>query len=173
MVALARETTFGDAIVGRSDEVALLDRLVADLRSGRGAAVAFTGDPGIGKTTLLGALNVRARAADLPALVGWGERLGPGGVSTRDLSELDRLTGSGTAVGTAGAGVLILDEVHRLPAGWASIVEKLIGMTASGSLLLALAYRPRHRMRNRSLRPSPSQCSVRVLSTAGGNGWSL
>ena len=47
-------------LVGRADELSLLDQLLADIESGRPAAVALVGEPGIGKTRLLAELAARA-----------------------------------------------------------------------------------------------------------------
>jgi predicted ATPase len=46
--------------VGREDEVARLDAVVADLVAGRGQVLLVIGDMGLGKTRLLGELRVRA-----------------------------------------------------------------------------------------------------------------
>ncbi len=41
-------------LIGRHDEVAVLEHAVADLRAGRGSMVLVSGDPGVGKSRLLG-----------------------------------------------------------------------------------------------------------------------
>lgn len=50
----------GAGIFGREHELAGLDRLLAVARSGRGGALVIHGDPGIGKSALLGAAADRA-----------------------------------------------------------------------------------------------------------------
>ena len=47
-------------LVGRDDEVAALDDVMADLADGRGAIVAITGEPGIGKSRLIAEVRLRA-----------------------------------------------------------------------------------------------------------------
>lgn len=54
-------------IVGRSDEVSALQRLIADLHRS-GGSVLITGPAGIGKTTLIGDVAEHARAADVRVL---------------------------------------------------------------------------------------------------------
>jgi ATP/maltotriose-dependent transcriptional regulator MalT len=51
-----------DHLVGRAEEMSSLDRLLADLDQGRSAATLVVGEPGIGKTRLLGELAARADA---------------------------------------------------------------------------------------------------------------
>src|SRR3954452_4216548 len=48
------------SFVGRKAELAAIDGLLEELHTGRGGAVAFVGEPGIGKTRLLGELIARA-----------------------------------------------------------------------------------------------------------------
>jgi DNA-binding CsgD family transcriptional regulator len=47
-------------LLGRIDELEILRRLIADVRNGRSAVVVVRGEPGIGKTELLGALVAEA-----------------------------------------------------------------------------------------------------------------
>jgi tetratricopeptide (TPR) repeat protein len=49
-------------IVGRAEELAQLEQLLADLRAGRGRTLVLRGEAGIGKTTLLRALGGRCGA---------------------------------------------------------------------------------------------------------------
>src|SRR2546430_13934502 len=46
-------------IVGRADELAQLERLLGELRDGRGSTLVLRGEAGIGKTALLRALAER------------------------------------------------------------------------------------------------------------------
>jgi class 3 adenylate cyclase/tetratricopeptide (TPR) repeat protein len=53
----------GSAMVGRDKELATLDGLVAVVRAGRGRAACVIGEPGLGKTRLIGELRPRATGA--------------------------------------------------------------------------------------------------------------
>lgn len=63
--------------LGRDEPLARLDDLFALLDQGRGAVVLVTGEPGVGKTTLLSAMSRRAR--DRGLAVGCGQSLEGGG----------------------------------------------------------------------------------------------
>jgi len=51
-------------MVGRSEQLAVLERAVADLPAGRGRAAIVVGEPGIGKSRLLSELRARVTEAD-------------------------------------------------------------------------------------------------------------
>src|SRR3954453_11672449 len=53
-------------LVGRDRELALIDATLDRLPNGSAQALALTGEPGIGKTSLLDALRERADARALP-----------------------------------------------------------------------------------------------------------
>ena len=40
-------------LIGRDDELAVIEQAVTDLRDGRGSVVLVSGDPGVGKSRLL------------------------------------------------------------------------------------------------------------------------
>ncbi|MCU0306868.1 MAG: AAA family ATPase [Thermoleophilia bacterium] len=61
---------FAETVIGRDREVARLRAGLAALRAGRGGVLAVTGEPGIGKTRLLGELAGLAEASGLLALSG-------------------------------------------------------------------------------------------------------
>jgi predicted ATPase len=61
--------------VGRKAEVATIDRLLEELHKGRGGAVALVGEPGIGKTRLLGELIESADMRGQLALIGTASEL--------------------------------------------------------------------------------------------------
>ena len=63
------------AVVGRDDEVALLDGVLGQLRAGRGRAVWVEGEPGIGKSTLVGELIRRASGVGCRVFRAAGEEL--------------------------------------------------------------------------------------------------
>src|SRR4051794_29547381 len=57
-------------LVGRAEELGAFNQLLAGLDSGKGAAVALVGEPGIGKTRLLAELATRADARGHLVLAG-------------------------------------------------------------------------------------------------------
>src|SRR5580765_6586294 len=59
---LEREARRLSPLIGRDAELAMLDDVMADVADGRGAIVAITGEPGIGKSRLIA--EVRGRAED-------------------------------------------------------------------------------------------------------------
>ena len=64
-----------DQLVGRADEVAILDGLVAGLQDGRPRALAVLGSAGIGKSRLLSELARRAEASEHLVLAGTAAEL--------------------------------------------------------------------------------------------------
>ncbi|MDP9793624.1 DNA-binding CsgD family transcriptional regulator [Catenuloplanes nepalensis] len=60
--------TAGPLLFGRADEIALLERMAEAAAAGRGGALVIRGEPGIGKTALLGALEHAAARYGLRAL---------------------------------------------------------------------------------------------------------
>jgi DNA-binding SARP family transcriptional activator/RecA/RadA recombinase len=60
----------GDELVGREDQLAALDGILADARDARGRVVLVAGEPGIGKTRLAEEAARRAAAAGMQ--VAWG-----------------------------------------------------------------------------------------------------
>ena len=65
-----------EPLVGRSAELAVLDRLIDDARHGHGSALVVSGEPGIGKTALLNALRTRVTATGGRVL--WGRATASG-----------------------------------------------------------------------------------------------
>jgi predicted ATPase len=53
---------FAGQLVGRAEELGLLDRALAELDRGRGGALALAGEPGIGKSRLLAELAAHAES---------------------------------------------------------------------------------------------------------------
>lgn len=68
--------TAATALVGRDEELALLDGLLREAARGRGAAVLIEGEPGIGKSALAHAAAARARDAGCQVFWGVGDELG-------------------------------------------------------------------------------------------------
>jgi len=64
------------ALVGRDDELALLDGLLREAARGRGCAVLIEGEPGIGKSTLARAAVAAAPDAGCQVFWGIGDELG-------------------------------------------------------------------------------------------------
>src|SRR3954453_8522249 len=60
----------GHKLVGREKELAHLDAALDALDAGEGSFLAIDGEPGIGKTTLLGTLRTRAESRGFAALAG-------------------------------------------------------------------------------------------------------
>jgi predicted ATPase len=108
------------ALVGRSQEVALLDRLLDDAARGRGAVVVVRGEPGVGKSRLLLELVESARASGTPALVG---RAVEGGGAFRPLA--DALLSHQRTSGLPPASTLgpFAGALARLVPGWSAQQE--------------------------------------------------
>jgi ATP/maltotriose-dependent transcriptional regulator MalT len=67
--------SIGERLVGRAETCGVLDDAVSELDSGRSAALALVGEPGIGKTRLLVELAARADARGWLVLYGSGSEL--------------------------------------------------------------------------------------------------
>lgn len=72
-----RPTPIAAPLVGRADELAALERVVAAAREGQGSAVLLVGDAGIGKTRLAAEAAASARAAGTRVV--WATAWEPGG----------------------------------------------------------------------------------------------
>jgi DNA-binding NarL/FixJ family response regulator/tetratricopeptide (TPR) repeat protein len=68
-------TLLAGHLVGRAEELGSLDRVLIELDQGRAAAVELVGEPGIGKTRLLGELAARADARGRLVLSGSASEL--------------------------------------------------------------------------------------------------
>ncbi|GIJ47615.1 hypothetical protein Val02_45010 [Virgisporangium aliadipatigenens] len=135
------------AAIGRRAERERCREAFAALAGGRGAVLAFAGEPGIGKSHLVAAVGAEARRSGVPTFAWSGDgvpervpddtdpgRASTGGkVSWRELVPTVRAL-SGRPV------VVLLDDLHRLPAAHAYVVEELARLR---SVLVVLAYRPR------------------------------
>jgi ATP/maltotriose-dependent transcriptional regulator MalT len=63
-------TVVAEHLVGRADELASLDQVLAELDRGRSGAIELVGEPGIGKTRLLAELTARAEERGQLVLAG-------------------------------------------------------------------------------------------------------
>ncbi|MEU3859424.1 LuxR C-terminal-related transcriptional regulator [Streptomyces sp. NPDC028722] len=150
-----------DVVVGGHTQIERLSAVVQDLTGGRGAVLEVTGEPGIGKTTLLGLLAERAAgagAAVARAHAAHGTTQ-PGQVVREVLDALEardppiaRELGAGadaevrSVLGRWAArrgGVLVLDNVHLCDERSAGLIAQLVRTSPPGPFVLALAHRPR------------------------------
>ena len=65
-------------LIGREREVAALEHAVARALLGEGGVVAISGEPGIGKTTLVRAVGLAVAQRGVPVLWGRGVESAPG-----------------------------------------------------------------------------------------------
>jgi DNA-binding CsgD family transcriptional regulator len=151
----------GAVLVGRQAQIECLSAVVKDLADGRGAILEVTGEPGIGKTTLLGLLAERAAEAGVLVVRAHAARgaTQPGQVITEVLDALEvrdpsipREFGAGadaevrSVLGRWAArrgGVLVLDNVHLCDEQSARLIAQLVRRPPPGPFVLALAHRPR------------------------------
>ncbi|MFJ9562313.1 AAA family ATPase [Streptomyces fuscichromogenes] len=188
----------GIVLVGRDPQVESLSAVVQDLADGSGAVVEIPGEPGIGKTALLGLLAERASRAGIPvararAVHGTTQ---PGQVIRELLDALDVRDSSIGREPEAGVrsvlarwaaphgGVLVLDNVHLCDEHSARLIAQLVRTPPPGPFVLALAHRPRqsspvlrealeHGVETGSvLRLAPSCLDSRAISTLLGHGTS-
>lgn len=110
-------------LIGRDDELEALGGALERLGGGAGRAVAFVGEPGIGKSAVLGYAASLAQGANLPV---WFDR------ARMPVDHPD-----------IGRGVVILDDLHLLDDEQVPRVAALLRASASEQLLCLLAYRPR------------------------------
>ena len=148
-------------LVGRQAQIECLSAVVEDLADGRGAVLEVAGEPGIGKTALLGLLA--ASAAETGALVARAHAARgatrPGQIITEILEALEVQDPSTAREPGAGAeaevrnvlarwaerrgGVLVLDNVHLCDEQSARRIAQLVRTPPPGPFVLALAHRPR------------------------------
>ncbi|MEU8076059.1 LuxR C-terminal-related transcriptional regulator [Catellatospora citrea] len=132
-------------IVGRSAERECLRRTLEALASGRGGAIAVTGEPGLGKSKLLAVAGSQARTAGLPTRTiaprhqaqPWTRHEHPQTSSSADVSDiLDQAKGGEPTV-------VVADDIHTARPDDLPPLAQLLDMTTTGPLLLVVAYRPR------------------------------
>lgn len=185
----------GAVLVGRHTQIECLSAVVQDLTDGQGTVLEVTGEPGIGKTTLLallaeraagsGALVARAHAARGTTQPGQVIREVLDALEVRD-SPIARELGAGagaevrSVLGRWAArrgGVLVLDNVHLCDEQSARLIAQLVRTPPPGPFVLALAHRPwqsspvlrealEHGVETGSvIRLSPSSLDLRAVST--------
>jgi DNA-binding CsgD family transcriptional regulator len=150
------------ALVGREAQAERMAEAVAALASGRGAVLEIAGDPGMGKTRLLGRLaqlasGQGARVARSTALRGntiarqlfrdaWADVPAPGSTENDD-DEAFRRIRSGLAdwaadpIGVGGA--VVFDDVHLADEASTRLLARLIRTPVPGPLLMAIGHCPR------------------------------
>jgi len=154
----------GTLLVGRDVELATLEALLADARSGRGRSAVLLGDAGIGKTTLAEA--VAELAASRECTVGWGRcpdgeappywawRQALRGVLGADAEDFfvgadaagrAELFGSVASAleraTSARPATIILEDVHWADASTLALVQFLVGALPGLHLFLVLSAR--------------------------------
>ncbi|MER6084509.1 LuxR C-terminal-related transcriptional regulator [Streptomyces sp. NPDC001833] len=111
------------AFVGRTAETGELLKAVGELRAGLGRAVAVTGEPGIGKSTLLAAVAARARADGIPV------------VPVEAVTDATPRPGAPV--------VVVVDDLHALHEEGTVLAERALRSAAGTPSLCLLGYRPR------------------------------
>ncbi|NUR00830.1 MAG: AAA family ATPase [Streptomyces sp.] len=192
----------GAVLAGGQAQIDCLCAVVHDLTNGRGAVLEVTGEPGIGKTTLLGLLAERAAGAGALVVRAHAVRgtTQPGQVITDVLDALEVPDSPTARELRAGAdaevrsvlsrwaarrgGVLVLDNAHLCDEQSARMIAQLVRTPPPGPFVLALAHRPRqsgpvlrealeHGVETGSvIRLAPSSLDIRAISTSLGHGGS-
>ena len=129
-------------VVGREAEVEALAGALEGLRAGAGRAIALVGEPGIGKSALLGTAVAQARAGGVRVLA--VRARGLAALPSTDAWERQAGERQDVAAHTAQqAAVLVaVDDLHHLDADRIPDVERLIE-AAAGPVLCLVAYRQR------------------------------
>nr|WP_279591861.1 LuxR family transcriptional regulator [Streptomyces sp. 846.5] len=140
-------------MVGRPAELHCLSEVVRRVGTGQGAVLEITGEPGIGKSSLLGQLAQQAVAAGAQVLRGHGVHGAsePGQVISEMLAALQyrrptpefELRNVLESWAADQGGVLLLDDVHLCDEQSARVIARLLRRPPSGPFAMALAHRPR------------------------------
>jgi ATP/maltotriose-dependent transcriptional regulator MalT len=149
-------------LVGRDAELGVLDEVLDGLTAGGSPALVLTGEPGIGKTRLLGELAIRAedrgavvlsgRAAeyevDLPLAV-WTDALGEELEDHPVLGAAERQRAHAAMrlllaeLARERPLVVILDDLHWADPASVDLIGALLRRPPAAEVLLALSLRPR------------------------------
>ncbi|MER8188476.1 AAA family ATPase [Kitasatospora sp. NPDC094015] len=149
----------GERLAGREAELTLLTRALEALGRGRGSVVELTGEPGIGKTRLAGALMALAAWRGIPVVRGharrgdtaplqlfrdaWETRPAPDGGRRPTGGGQQRFDEVGDRPAAWAAGcVMVLDDVHLGDPASTALLARLVRTAAPAPFLLALAHRP-------------------------------
>lgn len=185
----------GAALVGRQTQIECLSAVVEGLADGRGVVLEVAGEPGIGKTALLGLLAERAGVAGARVARAHAARgaTRPGQIITEVVDALEAPDSSIAREPDAGVrsvlgrwaarrgGVLVLDNVHLCDDQSARLIAQLVRTPPPGPFVLALAHRPRqtgpvlrealeHGAETGSVvRLTPSPLDLRAISTLLGH----
>ncbi|MGW2642070.1 LuxR C-terminal-related transcriptional regulator [Streptomyces sp. NPDC001348] len=128
-------------MIGRETELQELVAALAGLEEGAGRAVALVGDPGIGKSALMGAVAAEARAAGIPVCAARGRAVTApahaAAPSPQDLRDV--------AARAAGGGPLlaVVEDFHLLAADQLPHMEQLLQATTGGQVLCLIGCRQR------------------------------
>jgi DNA-binding CsgD family transcriptional regulator len=124
-------------VIGRELELARLRGPVAALAAGRGRAVLVSGEPGIGKSTLLAAAATQAAAAGVEVLRAGREA---GSASCEALTELvERATGTHPDPRPT---AIVFEDLHAADEGLLGLWRRLARASAHAPILLLGARRP-------------------------------
>jgi DNA-binding CsgD family transcriptional regulator/tetratricopeptide (TPR) repeat protein len=132
-------------LVGRDAEIGALREALRAPHGARGRALAFVGEPGIGKSALLSTLTALACDAGLPVVsahAGGAAPLRPF-KAVLDSGAVPPRKDDVPAAGPDGVLIATLDDLHLLEPENIPGLVRLIRATATRPVLLAVAYRER------------------------------
>ncbi|AEV85428.1 HTH-type transcriptional regulator malT [Actinoplanes sp. SE50] len=117
----------GRGLVGRQGELDAVRAALTELGSGAGRALAFVGEPGIGKSALAAAAVSLARAAGVDVVAARGAPV--------------------PVPGPRRPVLVVVDDLHEVADAHIDRVERLVAATGAGPVLCLLAYRERQMSR--------------------------
>lgn len=148
-----------DPLVGRDAEIARIAAVLQTLAGGRGSVLEISGDPGVGKTSLLVALAKQAGQLGIPVARSiavaadprpyrlfrdvWADSPMMPEFTSADEGFADGFRDRLARWAAAGGGVLVLDDLHLCDEASADLVAQLVRTPVPGPFVLALAHQPR------------------------------
>ena len=159
--AVPREHAQG-VLVGRSGELARLDALAVSALAGNGGRLVLVGDPGMGKSALLRALERQARRRGVRSVHARAAE-GPNSAGSPLLEGLSPLEGSSTGrpsgadpaesaeemahdilryLASTGPVLLLIDDAHKADAASLRALRTAIELLGPSPLAIAIATRP-------------------------------